>query len=322
MSSDAGLRRRALLLGGVAVGLASTACAPHRARLDAVLRVASQKGNTRALVEASGVLKGAPYRVAWSEFAAASPLLEALGAGAADIGGVGDAPFLFAYAAGAPVKAVFAYRAAATGASVAVVVQSASPLRTPTDLKGKRVATGKGSVGHYLLLRLLERAGLPLNTAETVFLSPGDAKAALQRGAVDAWSTWAPYVGIATLHEANRVLADGRGFFTGYSFMVAADRAIADKRPLLQDFVGRLVEAYAWGRANPGPYAAALARDTGMPLDVALDTLRRQDIRPVSITADIPKIEASTLDLFRRAGVAPVSASITGAFDPSFSRTG
>jgi hypothetical protein len=58
-----------------------------------------------------------------------------------------------------------------------------------------------------------------------------------------------------------------------------------------------------------------------MPLAVALDTLKRQDIRPVPITGDIPRIEASTLDLFRRAGVAAVSAPITGAFDPSFSRT-
>jgi sulfonate transport system substrate-binding protein len=168
-------------------------------------------------------------------------------------------------------------------------------------------------------LRLLERAGLPLNAAETVFLSPGDAKAALQRGSVDAWSTWAPYIGLATLHDANRVLADGRGFFTGYSFMAAADRAIAEKRPLLQDFVARLGEAYAWGRANPGLYAAALARDTDMPLDVAADTIARQNIAPVPIASEIAKAETSTLDLFRRAGVASVSTPIGKAFDPSFS---
>jgi sulfonate transport system substrate-binding protein len=319
MSVEPAPPRRLMLLGGAASALSS--CAPKAAHADGVLKVASQKGNTRALIQASGALKGAPYRVAWSEFAAASPLLEALGAGAADIGGVGDAPFLFAYAAGAPVKAVFAYQGAGSGAAVAVVVPRASPLRAPGDLKGKRVATGKGSVGHYLLLRLLERAGLPLDAATPVFLNPGDCKAALQRGAVDAWSTWAPYVGLATLEGGDRVLADGRGLFAGLSFMAATDRAIAEKRPLIADFVTRLGRAYAWGRDNLPLYAEALARDTGMPLAVALDTLKRQDIRPVPITGDIPRIEASTLDLFRRAGVAAVSAPITGAFDPSFSRT-
>ncbi|MEI9964254.1 MAG: hypothetical protein WDM92_05725 [Caulobacteraceae bacterium] len=71
--------------------LLAAACARHpSASADAgVLKVASQRGSTRAVMEASGVLKDAPYKVEWSEFAAASPLLEALGAGAVDVGGRG-----------------------------------------------------------------------------------------------------------------------------------------------------------------------------------------------------------------------------------------
>jgi sulfonate transport system substrate-binding protein len=310
--------RRALILMGAAASLASAACAPALQPPAGTLKVASQKGNTRALVEAAGVLEGAPYRVAWSEFGAASPLLEALGAGAVDIGGVGDAPFLFAFAAGAKIKAVFAYRSAAAGGSVAIVTRTAAALRLPTDLKGRRVATTKGSVGHYLLLRVLDRAHLPLDAAKAVFLNPGDCKAALQTGAVDAWATWAPYIGLATLHDANRVLVDGRGLFAGYSFMAACEGAIAAKRPLLSDFVRRLAKAYAWGRANPGLYAAALARDTGMPLDVAADSIARQNVSPSPITPGLAKAERATLDLFRRAGVTSGSEPIDGAFDSSF----
>jgi sulfonate transport system substrate-binding protein len=310
--------RRALLLMGAAAGLAPAACAPAAKAPVASLNVASQKGNTRALVEAAGVLAGAPYRVAWSEFGAASPLLEALGANAVDIGGVGDAPFLFAFAAGARIKAVFAYQTASAGGSVAIVTPTASPLRSSADLKGRRVATTKGSVGHFLLLRVLDRAHLPLDAAHTVFLSPGDCKAALQTGAVDAWATWAPYIGLATLHDANRVLVDGRGLFAGYSFMAASEAAIAVKRPLLTDFVARLAKAYAWGHANPRLYAAALARDTGMPLDVAADSIARQNVSPAPITPDVARAERATLDLFRRAGIASTSTAIEGAFDPSF----
>jgi sulfonate transport system substrate-binding protein len=317
MAADgAGLDRRTLILATAC--LAPGACAPPRAS-GAVLNVASQKGNTRAVVEASGALKGAGYAVSWSEFGAAAPLLEALGAGAVDVGGVGDAPFVFAYAAGSKIKAITALQAAASGASTAVIVPNASPIRTIEDLKGRRVATGKGSVGQYLLLRLLERAELPFDAVQTVFLSPGDGKAALQRGAVDAWSTWAPYIGLATLHDANRVLADGRGLFTGYSFMAATDTAIAAKRGLLQDFVTRLTAAYRWAAANPALYAAALAHDTGLPVDVEADLVRRQGIRLVRITADVARAEASTLDLFRRAGIASIRSDIDAAFDPSFS---
>ncbi|MGZ6016565.1 MAG: PhnD/SsuA/transferrin family substrate-binding protein, partial [Phenylobacterium sp.] len=122
-----------------------------------VLKVGSQKGGTKALILASGVLAGAPYRVEWSEFPAAQHLLEAVGAGAVDLGAVGDAPFLFAFASGGKVRAVHASRSVTGGASTAILVPATSPIRSVADLKGKRVATGRGSIGHYLLLALIEK---------------------------------------------------------------------------------------------------------------------------------------------------------------------
>ena len=87
---------------------------------------------------------------------------------------------------------------------------------------------------------------------------------------------------------------------------------------MLTDFVARLAKAYAWGHANPRLYAAALARDTGMPLDVAADSIARQNVSPAPITPDVARAERATLDLFRRAGIASTSEAIEGAFDPSF----
>jgi hypothetical protein len=78
---------------------------------DDVLRIGSQRGGTKAVMLASGALEGAPYRVEWSEFPAAQNLLEAIGAGAVDVGMVGDAPFQFAYQSGSPIKAVAAQSA-------------------------------------------------------------------------------------------------------------------------------------------------------------------------------------------------------------------
>uniref|UniRef100_UPI0013CF8C69 PhnD/SsuA/transferrin family substrate-binding protein n=1 Tax=Morganella morganii TaxID=582 RepID=UPI0013CF8C69 len=75
----------------------------------------------------------------WSEFPAAAPLLEALNAGANDVGGCGDAPFTFAAAAGVPVRAFLAFRNRQDG--LAILVAPDSPIRTVADLKGKRIAT-------------------------------------------------------------------------------------------------------------------------------------------------------------------------------------
>jgi len=311
----AGLVRRSLVLA--TAGFVPGACTPPQAP-GTVLYVASQKGDTRAVVEASGVLTQMAYKVEWSEFAAASPLLEALGSSAVDLGGVGDAPFLFAYAAGSKIKAVAALQSAGSGAAVALLVPRRSPIVAVADLKGRRVATGKGSVGHYLLLRAIERAGLGFDAVKVVFMAPGDCKAALERGAVDAWATWGPYIGLATLHGGDRILTDGRGLFSGFSFMAAGDRAISHKRPLLKDFITRLAQAYRWAKANPDLHAAVLSRETGLPFDVEADAIGRQDVRLVPVTRDLARLEASTLDLFRRAGVASVQPPIDAAFDPSF----
>ncbi|HEX7948420.1 MAG TPA: aliphatic sulfonate ABC transporter substrate-binding protein, partial [Phenylobacterium sp.] len=113
--------RRLLLAGIGAAGLA--ACAPQGpATSGTLLKIGSQKGGTKALMLASGALVGAPYKVEWSEFAAAQPLLEAIAAGAVDVGAVGDAPFLFAFASGTPIKAVQASKASGGGAGTQILV--------------------------------------------------------------------------------------------------------------------------------------------------------------------------------------------------------
>ncbi len=66
-----------------------------------VLKAGDQKGGLRALLEAADALKGVPYDIQWTEFPAAAPLAEALNAGAVDLGPIGDAPAIFALAAGA-----------------------------------------------------------------------------------------------------------------------------------------------------------------------------------------------------------------------------
>jgi sulfonate transport system substrate-binding protein len=282
-----------------------------------VLKVASQRGGTRALMEAAGALDGAPYKIEWSEFPSAQTLLEALGAGAVDIGAVSDAPFDFAYASGAKIKAVQGLRAV-DSAATAIVVPVGSSIRSPADLKGKRVATGRGSVGHYFLLLILERAGLKPSDVTMVYLSPGDAKAALAAGSIDAWSTWSPYVPLA-VHDHARVIADSRGVLDGVAFQAASDGAIDAKRPALDDFLHRLAKAERWADSHPEPYAQALAKDTGLPLDIARETVAsRGRTSAAPIDASIEAAEHVVLDHFTKAGLITTAPDIHAALDTSF----
>lgn len=305
-------RRNILVLLGAT---AAAACA--RGEDGTTLKVGSQRGGTKAMIEASRALEGAPFTVEWAEFPAAQPLLEALGAGAVDLGLTGDAPFLFAYESGSPIRSVQATRYDTRGPATAILVPPRSPLKAAGDLRGKRVATGRGSVGHFLLLRAMNSAGLKESDVTTVFLPPGDAMGAFGSGAVDAWATWNPYVAQAMLHGGARVIADARDFSTNYGFMVANENSIGAKRALIADFLERNDRAQHWASANTDAYAAVLARETGLPLDVARDFGDRALV-VVPSDAELLAAMQTVIDTFRQTGALAAQRPIAGAFDASF----
>src|SRR5438477_12195965 len=118
------LRRIGATLFGAAMGVAITASA--LAAETVTLRVGDQKGGNRSLLEISGYAKDLPYKIEWSEFPAAAPILEALNAGALDVGYTGDLSFLTVYAAGAPIKAIGGTRSDAR--TQAILVRQDSPI--------------------------------------------------------------------------------------------------------------------------------------------------------------------------------------------------
>lgn len=311
--------RRWLVTGALGVTAATVlaSCGPKTGSdgSGVVLKVGSQKGGTKALLLASGVLAGAPYRIEWSEFAAAQPLLEALAAGAVDLGEAGDAPFLFAFANGAPLKAVLTGRTG--GSSTALLVRKDSPITTPADLRGRKIATGRGSIGHYLLLQVLRHAGLAPKDVAITFLSPGDAKAAFSTGAIDVWVTWGPYIPIA-LQGGARILVSGEGLISGYGFEVASDAAISGKRPLVADLIQRLVKARRWALEHTPEDAAVLARETGLSPSIALYTAEHYRAQPVVTDASVIGEARAVLDEFRSSGAITGARDIGQAFDTSF----
>ena len=310
------MQRRSLIAALTALVLLTGCGGTHEGAGPAVLKVGSQRGGTKAILIASGALEGTPYKIEWSEFPAAQPLLEAVGAGAVDLGEAGDAPFLFAYASGSKIKAVQAGKSG--GSATALLVRKGSPIHGLADLRGKKIATGRGSIGHYLLLRLLEEAGLKPTDVQVVFLSPGDAKAAFTSGAIDGWVTWGSYVALAKLHDDATILADGDGRLSGYGYEAASETAIAGKRPQVEDFLRRLAKARRWAGEHPEAYAAALSKETGLAPDVALYTVKQYRIAPTEIDDKAVAEATAVLDRFRTAGQVTSTRDVAGAFDRSF----
>lgn len=315
-------KRKVAILSAAIVavaGLGLAAATFHRGD-GKVLRVANQKGQVKAMMLASGALEGAPYTVEWSEFPAAQPLLEAVGGGAADLGLAADAPFIFAYQSGSPVKAI-AVQAPANQAAeaLAILVKNGSPLRSPQDLVGKSVATTRGSIGHHLLLQTLERANIPVNKVRVTFLPPGDAKAAFNSGSIDAWATWTPYTNVA-IKEGARTVADAKDYGLPLYIDIAHADSIDPKRAMLADFLKREAKAVAWARQHPDQFAQVLSKETGLPLDIARASFERSNRVSRPIDAGIVAHEEAITARFQKAGLITGPRDVRLAFDDSFGK--
>ncbi|MDI3384403.1 ABC transporter substrate-binding protein [Xenophilus aerolatus] len=316
--SSLGRRRLIAGVGLGAAGLALPAIGLH-AQGRPLLKAGDQKGGLRALLEAADALQGLAYDIQWSEFPAAAPLAEALNANAVDSGPIGDAPLIFALAAGTRVKAIGANRSDAYG--TAVLVRPDSPLKTAADLKGRSVATNRGSIGHFVTLKAVVAAGLKPEDVNLRFLAPADAKLALTQGSVDAWATWEPYTALAETSGHARVLASGRGLLPGLSYLAATDAAIAAKRPVLQDFLQRVVRAQAWSYRNVDAFSATLARIIGIPPEAAKLQFERRQQKWVPIDAAVVADQQRTADFYREVGLIRQPLQVANTFDTGFAVT-
>ncbi|WP_248752189.1 ABC transporter substrate-binding protein [Pseudomonas sp. MWU15-20650] len=307
------LFKRLLLGTALALGLATSA---HAADLQP-LRVANQKSTIKALLEAAGETRNVPYQIQWSEFPSASPLGEALNAGAVDIGALGDAPYVFALGAGASLKVVSIIHAEGRN-TTALLVPKDSSIKTVADLKGKKIVTGRGSIGHYLAIKALASAGLTTQDVQFIFLLPSESRLVLDNGTVDAWATWDPYTTVVTSQSQARVLISGNQLLSNHLYFAATGQAIADKRPQLDDFVARVDRAYAWANVHPNEYAAAQAKITGLPLAVHVEVAKETHLSPVNIDDSVISGLQATADTYQHEGLLPKHIDVSQGFDKSF----
>ncbi|MCX5290172.1 ABC transporter substrate-binding protein [Streptomyces sp. NBC_00183] len=271
------------------------------------LNVGDQKGGSEAILRAAGELKNLNYKIKWSTFTSGPPLLEAVNAKAVDIGGVGNTPPVFAAGAGSKITVVAAFHGTSKGD--AILVPNSSKLTKPQDLKGKSVAVAQGSSAHYQLVASLKAAGLSLSDVKVKYLQPADALAAFTSGKVDAWAVWDPYTSQILQGKQGRVLTTGDGVTNGLTFQVAAPTALQDKKKAaaIKDYLERLRRATAWVYGHQEEWAKVWAKDTGLPYDVALASVKRTNATRISVAVDKPLIasEQQIADAFTELKLIP-----------------
>ena len=277
-ADSATTRRSALSLLAVT---ASSWWPASRAQGTNELRIGFQKGAFNLVqLKSLGLLEARmpDTRVGWVEFPAGPQLLEALAVGSVDFGAVGDSPPVFAQAAGKDLFYVGAEPPKPD--SSAILVKPDAPLRMLADLKGRRVALQKGSSSHFLLVQAVQKGGLQWADIQPVYLPPADARAAFERGAVDAWAIWDPYYAAAEVAGGLRVLATSRGLTNNNTFYLAS-RALTQRETVLRTLFAVLTEADAHSQANRKEAAQRFADLAGLGLATVLRVLERRPPSPV-----------------------------------------
>lgn len=273
-SKQLGRRTFIAALGATMAGIALPSWAKYQPDQ---FRIGYQKAaSTLVLLKAHGALEKrlAPLgvKVTWNEFPAGPQLLEGLNVGAIDFGYVGEAPPVFAQAAGADFVYT-AYEIPTPHAEGVVVVQD-SPIKSVADLKGKKVAFNKGSDVHWFIVALLRKHGLDFPDIQPVYLAPADARAALEQHAVDAWAIWDPFLAAVQGQSKARLIADAEGVASHHQFFLS-QREFAEKR---KDVIAIALEEVGkegqWVKGNVSAAAAQLAPIQGLDAGIIEAGLR------------------------------------------------
>ncbi|ENX32275.1 hypothetical protein F889_03594 [Acinetobacter colistiniresistens] len=252
-------------------------------------------------------------KVSWNEFPAGPQILEALAVGSIDVGVTGDAPPVYAQAAGKPLYYI-AYETAKPLAS-AILIPKNSNLKQLSELKGKRIALQKGSSAHFLLVQAVRKAGLKWSDIQPIWLTPADARAAFQKGAVDAWAIWDPYYASTQLEDQAKVLATGQNLSPNYTFYLAAPNFVQQSPQAVAGLLKQINQADRWVQQHQSETADLIGKSTGLKPAVSNLFVQRRP-RPSAaapLNAKVIAEQQQLADIFTQQGIIPNSISIKQA---------
>ena len=211
-----------------------------------VLRVGDQGQLLQTLLQTSGELKGAPYKIEFAQFASGPLVNAAFTAHNIDAGFMGDTPASATVSGGIGVKAV----GVAKFAGPVSVLEARPGIKSMADLKGKKVAFTTGTAQHALALRALAIADLsqadvqqvdvPLNQLGTV-LAAGQVDAAVI-GPADIIKYKAAHPDAVTLAGSDTLSPPS------YLYFLATQGALGDRATsaAVFDLVARVARAERW----------------------------------------------------------------------------
>jgi sulfonate transport system substrate-binding protein len=223
---------------------------------------------------------GDDVKVNWVQSLGSSKANEFLRAGSIDVGSTAGSAALLARANGSPIKTIDVYSQPDWSA---ILVPADSDIETVADLKGHTIAAASATDPYFFLLQALEQAGLSASDVTIENLLHPDGKAALESGAVEAWSGLDPLLSASVEGGASKIIYDNIDF-NSYGFLNATESFLEKSPELAQLVVNAYEKAREYAVANPDETAQILADAAQIELPIATAVLTDRtnfDVDPI-----------------------------------------
>lgn len=299
MANQGVIKGRRKAMGHAPVSLASFA------EQERELRIGYQKFGNLGVLKARQSLEQRfsqqGISVLWSEFPAGPQLLYALQNNEIDFGTTGEVPPIFAQASGSSV-AYISWEPPAPS-SVGIVVPRDSEIHTLHDLRGKRISVNKGSNVHWLLLQLLEEAGIALDEVKVIYAPPKYPLTASDYLSVDAWMMWDPLLSAAEGHEELRVLVNGEGRVRNHQFYLARRDFVSQNDDIAQQLIESLQQTGLFIDNHRHEAASLLAQELGLEVSSVERALGRRSHKTRAMAFEVIKEQQIIADRFYALGL-------------------
>jgi aliphatic sulfonates family ABC transporter substrate-binding protein len=232
------------------------------------------------VAEAKGLFAEEGLEPKLVKFTAGPPFFAAFQSASIDVGFLGFQPAVTGIAQGIPIK-IFALENNASRAEGLVATQ-ASGIKTLADLRGKRVATKRGSSAHTALLTALGTVGMKLSDIELVDLDVTALVPAFRKGDVQAAWYWEPWMGLLK-RENGRVVVTDEDINLPVGILWAAREAwMKDNAEALRRLFRILDKAALLIRQNPKEISELISRPLGLSAEHVEEVLTKEASWPTN----------------------------------------
>ena len=273
----------AMVLAAAVVALGSAAVRPAAAEDKIKLTIGWQptmNGARFFVAQAEDLFAKEGLDVNLIKFTAGPPFFAAFESSSIDVGFMGIQPAVTAVAQGIPVEIV-AVENNAAGAE-GLVARQGSGIKKIADLRGKKVATKRGTSAYTALLTGLKTAGLKETDIQFIDLDVTALMPAFSRGDIQAAWYWEPWMGLLERADGHLVATDGDIDLPSGLVWVARDKWVKANPEGMQRLLRVLDEAADLIRTQPEKMAKLIAKPLGLTEEHVLEVLTKEATWPTN----------------------------------------